>query len=339
MTRHRAPRLFSLALAAACALSGPARADPPRLNPGQANPGRSASGSDRPSPTQPVPAQQSEPFGPPSPFPAPAASDGALCTAAIAAVEHSARLPAALLGSIGLVESGRADPQTGRVTPWPWSINVAGTNHVFETKAAAVAAVEAARAAGVRSIDVGCMQINLMHHPAAFASLDEAFDPAANVMYAAGFLGRLFAQTGGWPQATAAYHSQTPDIGATYARRVMAIWPLAQKYGAAAYLASLPPPGAGPVPGPPAGPTPAALLDPAHVLTPEFRSRLLQDAAADRAALVAMGVLERPVARPTPPGARVGARYVSPLLYPVPGGGLRVGRAHATLTASLARHG
>ncbi len=49
-------------------------------------------------------------------------------------------------------------------------------------------AVAAMRAAGMQSIDVGCMQINLRAHPAAFASIDDAFDPAANADYAARFL-------------------------------------------------------------------------------------------------------------------------------------------------------
>jgi hypothetical protein len=33
---------------------------------------------------------------------------------------------------------------------------------------------------GVRSIDIGCMQINLVHHPDAFGSLEAGFDPITN---------------------------------------------------------------------------------------------------------------------------------------------------------------
>ena len=68
----------------------------------------------------------------------------------------------------------------------------------------AVAAVRGLQARGVRSIDVGCMQVNLMHHPDAFPSLDVAFDPQANAAYAARFLKELYAQTGDWTRATAA---------------------------------------------------------------------------------------------------------------------------------------
>ena len=87
-----------------------------------------------------------------------------------------------------------------------------------------MAAVNAHRARGARSIDVGCMQVNLLHHGDAFASLEEAFDPAANARYAAAFLQRLLAQTGSWPRAAAGYHSLTPDVGAEYARKVLAVW-------------------------------------------------------------------------------------------------------------------
>ena len=72
------------------------------------------------------------------------------------------------------------------------------------------------QAQGMRSIDVGCMQVNLMHHPNAFASLDAAFDPVANALYAARFLNTLYGISGSWVKATAAYHSQTPAIGADY---------------------------------------------------------------------------------------------------------------------------
>ena len=118
------------------------------------------------------------------------------CGAAIAVSERVEHLPPQVLGAIGIVESGRPDPRTGAVAPWPWTINVAGVGHVFDTAADAIAAVQAAQATGIRSIDVGCMQVNLFHHPDAFASLEEAFDPASNVRYAAGFLVRLHAQAG-----------------------------------------------------------------------------------------------------------------------------------------------
>ena len=85
------------------------------------------------------------------------------------------------------------------------------------------------QARGVQSIDVGCMQVNLMHHPAAFASLEQAFDPAANAAYAARFLTALYADTRDWTRATAFYHSQTPERGELYQKRVAAVWPQEQQ--------------------------------------------------------------------------------------------------------------
>jgi hypothetical protein len=154
---------------------------------------------------------------PPSPDPS------AYCDTAIVNAEIAIRLPPRLLGAIAQVESGRPDNQ-GAIRPWPWTIDAEGQGQFFATKAQAIAAVQALQAAGVRSIDVGCMQVNLMHHPKAFASLDEAFDPSANALYAARFLNSLYGVSGSWLQATAAYHSETPAIGADYQRRVMARW-------------------------------------------------------------------------------------------------------------------
>ncbi len=81
------------------------------------------------------------------------------------------------------------------------------------------------QAHGIQSIDVGCGQVNLMDHPDAFASLDLAFDPQVNAAYAGKFLKELYDQTGDWTKAVAQYHSATPDIGADYQKKVLAMWP------------------------------------------------------------------------------------------------------------------
>lgn len=146
------------------------------------------------------------------------------CLRAIVSAERSLRTPERLLASIARVESGRPDPRTGAVQPWPWTVNAEGIGRFFATKAEAIDAVEALRARGVRSIDVGCMQVNLMHHPNAFPSLDAAFEPQTNAVYAARFLTALHRGFGDWVQATAAYHSQTQQLGTEYARKVMTVW-------------------------------------------------------------------------------------------------------------------
>ena len=152
------------------------------------------------------------------------AEPGRLCRAAIQAAERAAGIPTQLLMAIGRVESGRRDPETGAFHPWPWTINAEGRGQFFPTKAAAIAEVQALQARGVRSIDIGCMQVNLRHHPHAFPNLDAAFDPATNARYAARFLTELNASRNDWQAAASAYHSQTPEFAAPYRARVMAAW-------------------------------------------------------------------------------------------------------------------
>ncbi len=158
---------------------------------------------------------------------------GSLCRAAMRNAERvsGGTIPESLLAAIGRVESGRRNAQTGRMGPWPWTINAEGAGSFFETKAEAIAAVSGLQARGVRSIDVGCMQINLMHHPKAFGSLEQAFDPQANANYAARFLTQLHDQTGDWVRAAGMYHSATPDLAAGYQRLVMAAWPQERQEG------------------------------------------------------------------------------------------------------------
>jgi len=84
------------------------------------------------------------------------------------------------------VRSGQAERCRGRRQwwpgqrqwwPWPWTINAEGQGPYFATRAEAISAVQRLQEQGVRSIDVGCMQVNLLHHPQAFATMEQAFDP------------------------------------------------------------------------------------------------------------------------------------------------------------------
>jgi len=154
----------------------------------------------------------------------PPASPSQLCGSAIITAERVGRLPDRMMDAIAVVESGRPDDRTGKPRPWPWTINAEGQGFFFATKQQAIDAVRALQARGVRSIDVGCMQVNLMFHPDAFATLDLAFDPHTNALYAARFLNALYTASHDWPTAIAAYHSETPAIGAEYRNRVMARW-------------------------------------------------------------------------------------------------------------------
>lgn len=220
--------------------------------------------------------------------------DADSCLPGIAAAERQFALPPKLLQTIAIVESGRANPASGRVAPWPWTINVAGIDHFFATKAAAIEAVQGLQKDGARSIDVGCMQINLMTYPDAFTSLDEAFDPSANTQYGARFLSALFHEIGNWPQAAAAYHSRTQEIGATYETRVMAIWPLAGQF---------------PDPTLQQRGQPAALEPDTSAYTPEYAA-LLKQMWADHAHLTTMlGTIAPLAPRQTKPNEPDYSRY------------------------------
>ena len=154
-----------------------------------------------------------------------AASPSALCRAAIQAAERTHGIPHALLATLGRVESGRRDPATGAFGPWPWTINAEGRGQFFASKAEAIAEVRRLQASGVRSIDVGCMQVNLMFHPQAFATLEDAFEPARNADYAARFLVDLQRKSNNWLQAASHYHSHTPEFAEAYRQKVVAAWP------------------------------------------------------------------------------------------------------------------
>ena len=146
------------------------------------------------------------------------------CVSTAAEAERAWSIPAGLLLAIGRVESGRYDARSRAVAPWPWTVNAGGQGSTFADAAGAAAHVAGLQQQGVRSIDVGCFQVNLMHHPNAFASLPEAFDPARNADYAARFLASLYGRTGDWPAAAARYHSATPGLADAYRARVLAAW-------------------------------------------------------------------------------------------------------------------
>ena len=175
-------------------------------------------------PATPVPAGASL-VAPPRPVPAIAPgtnTDGAICRPALIAAEMRRGIPAGLLQAIGIVESGRRDRATGKSEPWPWTINADGEPHIFDSKQQAVEWVRQAQGRGVQSIDVGCAQVNLMYHPTAFASVEQAFDPAANADYAARFLRELWEGSAGgnWMTAAGQYHSQTPELANAYREQV-----------------------------------------------------------------------------------------------------------------------
>lgn len=157
----------------------------------------------------------------PSPIAA-APHDGRLCTDAIRSAERRHGLPDGLLLAVALTETGR---YVGRaLTPWPWSVNAAGEGLWFEGRGAAVEHARELQAQGVASVDVGCMQVNLMWHQAAFDSLETAFEPHANVDYAARHLAELRTKSRDWLEAAGRYHSWEEARARPYLERLRANW-------------------------------------------------------------------------------------------------------------------
>ncbi len=201
-------------------------------------------------------------------------ADTTTCTAAAqqAAAVHG--VPPDILLTIAAIESGR-----GGDSGWPWTVGRRGQGFWAGTREDAVARARDLIAAGERNLDLGCFQINVQWHAAAFASLEQMFDPAANADYAARLLARHYARTGDWEAAVAAYHSQTPGPAARYLARFRAAWPRIAETAVASR----------------GGPDPSARQTGRVRQQADPAPTLLADAAAPQAAgsLVRAGRLER----------------------------------------------
>ena len=133
---------------------------------------------------------------------------GVDCIDEIAAASQVYGVPPALLYVVALTESGVV--RAARTTPNAYAVNIEGKAYQFATQEAAIATVRSALAAGHQSVDVGCLQVNLHHHPQAFASLADAFDPKHNVDYGTQYLRDLYRHYGNWTSAVAYYHGSNP---------------------------------------------------------------------------------------------------------------------------------
>ena len=163
----------------------------------------------------PVPASANPPGNP---------ENSEICRDAIRQTEASFDLPLGILQAISLAESGRWDKETRSKFAWPWTVTARGKGEFYPSREHAIAAVQRLKREGVRNIDVGCMQINLLYHPEAFDSLDEAFDPDANTRYAADLFSRLRESTRSISRAIAHYHSTTREYNVPYTKKVLDLW-------------------------------------------------------------------------------------------------------------------
>lgn len=192
-----------------------------------------------------MPAETRADFGRLSPAPGPpgllpARDPSELCEQAIADGARRSGVPEAVLHAISLTETGRR--VDGRLRPWPWAINREGQGYWFRNRDEALAFARESAAAGRRSFDVSCFQINYLWHGANFPSLESMFDLDTAADYAAGLLKQLHAETGDWSVAAGAYHSRTAELASRYRARFDQM--LALVTGAPPLATRLPPPAA-----------------------------------------------------------------------------------------------
>lgn len=146
------------------------------------------------------------------------------CLRYLQSYERGLSIPQGLLTAIAMAESGRRMGADSQLVTWPWTINVNGRGQYFDTKEEAVAETRKLLDAGERSIDVGCMQVNLRYHPEAFQTMEDAFEPATNVAYGAKFLKELHGLQGSWSKAVERYHSSDDGRREQYRERVIGLW-------------------------------------------------------------------------------------------------------------------
>ncbi len=153
--------------------------------------------------------------------------DSMVCMNATQKMEKVYQIKRHLLTTIANVETGRWNAEKKQKNAWPWTVNAQGKGMFFETKAQAVREVKRLQAKGVKSIDVGCMQINLAYHPDAFDSIEEAFDPQTNAEYGAKFLKNLYENNNkDWIKAAMAYHSSVPTKALKYKKKIVSAYEL-----------------------------------------------------------------------------------------------------------------
>lgn len=157
--------------------------------------------------------------------------DELLCLTQTTKYEKKEKIQTNLLTAISLVESGRYSERHKTGVSWPWTVGALKKGNFYKTKEEAIAAVEELQRQGVTNIDVGCMQINLKYHPEAFETLQDAFDPAKNVAYAAQYLNRLYAETQSWGAAAVRYHSKSAGFAFRYEDKLLETWQRLTQYG------------------------------------------------------------------------------------------------------------
>ena len=135
------------------------------------------------------------------------------------------KIPTTILYAVALAESGQKI-KVGIYRPWPWTLNVAGISRRYPTRKAAYNGLIYFLDQGVKSIDIGIMQINWHYHHKKLGTPWQALEPIHNMRTGARILRGEYKITGEWKKAIGRYHSpgQKPmqkKRALNYANRVM----------------------------------------------------------------------------------------------------------------------
>jgi hypothetical protein len=131
-----------------------------------------------------------------------------------------AGVPPAVLFAVALQESGVS--LHGRRIPWPWTLNIAGQPHRFQTRESACASLHSAlREVPPTRIDAGLGQINVGYQSHRFDDPCELLDPYRNLAIAATILHEHHVPGEDWLLAVGRYHRPAGgDPAARYRRGV-----------------------------------------------------------------------------------------------------------------------
>jgi hypothetical protein len=126
-----------------------------------------------------------------------------------------------VLFAVALQESGVT--LRGQRIPWPWSLNIAGQPHRFQTRESACASLHSAlREVPPTRIDAGLGQINIGYQRHRFDDPCELLDPYRNLAIAATILHEHHVPGENWLLAVGRYHRPAGgEPAASYRRSVL----------------------------------------------------------------------------------------------------------------------
>jgi hypothetical protein len=133
-------------------------------------------------------------------------------------------IPPIVLYSVALQES----QGPGIIRPWPWTVNVSGKGHYFDSRSELYRYLNNLLDSGLKNFDIGLGQVNWRWHHSRFDSLWDATDPYMNLRVAASILQEHYQESGSWKVAIGKYHAPNdPDRARRYVALVEQKIPMA----------------------------------------------------------------------------------------------------------------